>query len=364
MKTFAIVLLFSLLVGGCTAVPTVEFASYKKAYDDVKSESEKLLVELDAVFQLEAEINSKKEQQKKNPAPNYPFPLSSVTMDRSEPGAKDVQARRLTLDLISQFNTLLSVLAAGRSPQEVQASAKGLIGGLNELGVLAGVGGGSLIPFGNEAASLLGTILVKIEAAQNREQFIKAIRAGAPLMANVFIQLQKDADEIYRIRALDARRRYVDLRFGMLKKIDQMQSVLNPVTKPSATNKGAFEEIQKQILAIADNANLKSVASFKTDGPDTLSPLILSQLEQTLDQLHTSEKDYQAVIKEANAFHNWVQSYKSMVIKASIKFHTVILALDKPVDLTVIARDLSGFIFQVKLDFQALQTARAAAAGA
>lgn len=364
MKTFAIVSLISLLLVGCTAVPTVEFASYKKAYDDVQGESEKLLVELDAVFQLEAEIKAKKEQKNKKPAPTYPFPLSSETVDRSEPGAKDVQARRLTLDLISQLNTLLSVLAAGRSPQEVKASAKGLIGGLNELGVLAGVGGGTLIPFGNEAASILGTILVQIEAAQNRQQFIKALRASAPLMATIFIQLQKDADEIYRIRALDARRRYVDLRFGMLKKINQMQAVLNSVAIPSATNKSAYDNLQKQVLLLADNANLKSVTPFKTQGSDTFSPLILSQLEQTLDQLLTSEKNYQAVIKEANAFHNWVQSYKSMVIKASTKFHTVILALDKPVDLTAIARDLSGFIFQVKLDFQALQTARAAAAGA
>lgn len=362
-KTIAALALFALF-SGCTAVPTAEYASYTEAYSNVKDESEKLLVELSAAFNLDAQIKQDKQAADKKVA-SRPFPMEATGANSENPGEEDILVRRKALELISLYNTTLSDLAAGKSPEQVSASANSLITGLNSFGSLVGAGSGASIPFVNEVSTLIGTLVQKLQEAQNRALFVDAMRAGAPILSKLFAQLQLDANEIYHIRALDAEKRTLAVQIDIANNIGQMLTVAK-AGKPAAndTEKAELANVQTRLNKLIKDSNLPTYPPLVLAGATTpLTPLLLSQLQQTLAQLEASAKQYQAIVSETNANHDWVQSYKKMVIATNNDLNAVVTALDRPVDMTAAAGEIIGFVFQVKRDFQALQTARAAAAG-
>jgi hypothetical protein len=285
--------------------------------------------------------------------------------DSASPGQDDILARRRALELIQRFNTTLSELAVGRSPDEVRASANALISGLNQFAEVVELGAGAAIPFGSEVATLIGTVVQKLEEAHNRAQFVAAMRAGAPVISRAFRQLQADANHVYRIRALDARSRALAVRIDMSNKVQEMTGVAATVQSPTdEVNIAALKDVQDRLTRLVRATGLQEPDALRTTGPDAFSKLVITQLQQTLTQLETSGKGYQAIVDEQNAFYGWTESYKAMVGKADATIKAVVVALDQPFDLPAAASDLVAFAFQVKRDFEALRAARAAAAGA
>lgn len=362
MKILITIFSLFLLIGGCTSVPVAEFQSYTDAYTGVKTESENLLVELDSVFKLSDAITAQMAATK-NKKPVRPFPLEATGSNNKKPGEDDVLIRRHALDLITLYNDTLSRLAAGQSPEQVRSSANSLISGLNTFGTIVNAGSSAVIPFAGEVAALLGTVVHKLQEAHNRAQFVDALRNGAPILAKIFAQLQTDANLVYRIRALDADKRTLAVQQGMVNNIEQMLLVAKNSKAPtSAKDIKTFKTIQGKLANVIKAANIQGAPAIVASGNDISVPLLISQLQQTLSQLESSATQYQAIVDEINASLNWVQSYKRMVKGTNTDLNAVVIALDKPVDLTAIASQIGIFVFQVRRDFQALQTARAAAA--
>jgi len=370
------VCLATLVGAGCTTVPQREFKSYTEAFAEVKSATEQLLVEYgaaqqaeDAYRQAKAAAEKAAEEAKKGtkqaPALLPPFP-PAVTLTfatESRRSTDHVGARRQALEVVSDFNTALVTLAEGKNPEEVKSSIDSLSGGLSNVAKLAG---SSLpIPFAGEISTLLSTVITKLDEANNRQQFVAALKEAEPIIRGILRLFAEDAQDIYQIRAGQATRAWTSHQDGVIKLVKQMRDIAKECDRPTADQAKKLDALEKDVRALLDRAGLKDNSEKlpTTEGAhQPFDELAVSQLQQTLVQAQAEADKYEAVIKAQTALLALVVSYGRMLAQTDATLVAVRKALDNPADIREQATELIGFVFTVKRDWEALNAARRAAA--
>lgn len=344
---------------GCAAVPTTEFKAYTEAVDAVNQESEKFLVDLANSRALISDSDAGTSGNASQNAPSSPFPLNASNPDTKGVSPSAAEARRRALDVVTKYNTTLAELAAGRSPEQVKSGVKSLITSLNTLKTTIGIGAGTLIPFGSQIGNLLGTVIQKLDEANNRQQFIDAMRLGAPIISQIFVIFTQDADDLYAARASASFKNLGAVRDKAIPMVIQMRNVAMTSPAPTGTNeKERFDKVKSELESLAPRIGIKG-AVLVSGTTGTYSEIMLSQLEQTLVDVQSQAEKYKSIIDAQQAYYKWIQSYKALIAKANASLAAVVTALDKPVDLNVLAADMVGFVFQVKTDYEAFVAARA-----
>lgn len=354
-------LLVFLLETGCAVIPQKEFNAYRAAFAEVNSATEQLLVEYGAAQRVEVKHKAGNTPVATQSAP-YP-PTVNLSLSTSNTlNADPVDVRRQGLEVVANFNDVLVVLAEGKSIQEVRSNVDTLIGGLNNLSELLGVA--KAIPYAGQIVSLVSTVVVKLEEANNRRQFIAAVREGEPIIRDILSLFAQDAETIYKIRAAQADRNWTEHQDVVATLVRQMRKVSKDHTTPTGNRAKKLADIEKKVRAVLDRAGLQNNSEkLPTDGNSRFGELTLSQLEQTLAQAEDAARKYEAVLEEQNALYKLVVSYGGLLAQTNSSLIAVRAALDSPPDIRAQANNLVAFVFAVKRNWEALNDARRAAAG-
>lgn len=355
------VIAFVLLgVGGCTIVPQQEFSEYTQAFNEAKSATEQLLLDLDTSKKIVEKIKNTRNP----PAVQAgPFPLKVDLAAFGSPEIDPVGARRVYLEAVSKFNTVLTDLAAGKKPEEVRNSVDSLISGLNNVAGLIG----ETLPIPGVAGGLISTVIGQLQQARNRQQFVAALQAGAPIVDGILDLFRKDAEDVYTIMAgvatIDADHQ-TDLVFDLS---EQMKKVAADHKAPEGDVAGDLGKIEKKLRIVLDQAGLTEqqghMSNLPTTGDNKFDRITLSQLQQTLVQAEAAAVKYTAIIDKQKAYHDLVVSYGLLLLKTRQTLSVARGSLDKPADLRAQATELIEFVFNVKRDWEAVQLARHSAGG-
>lgn len=346
---------------GCANVPQKEYAAYVQAFDETRNASEQLILDLDAAQKIAARIKAGRNP----PATRVtPFPTKVNLEAFGSPSLDPIDARRKALEAVSRFNTVLVDLAAGKKPEEIKSNVDSLIDGLNGVAGLLG----STLPIPGIASGLITTVVDQLQQAQNRMQFVAALKSAAPIIDAILDLFRKDAQDAYEImvrvakqNSKDEKEMVSDLRLQMLAVAAEHKA---PQSTSIASDLSGVEEHLRKIL---DQVGLTKTQGFSSDlntgGTKAFDAITLSQLQQTLAQAESAAVKYTAIINQQKAYHQLVVSYGQLLWKTRQTLKVVRDSLDRPADIRAQATELIGFAFRVKRDLEALKTARYDAAG-
>ena len=346
---------------GCATVPQQEFDAYVQAFDESMKASEKLILDLDAAEKIAAKI-----KKGRNPpaARESPFPTEVDLEVFGSPSPDPVDARRKALEAVSRFNTVLVELAAGRKPEEIKSSVDSLIDGLSSVAGLLG----TTLPIPGVAIGLITTVVDQLQEADNRVQFVEAMKEAAPIIDAILDLFRKDAQDVYSIMAHVAKKNSKREQDTVSDLLLQMQAVAAEHKAPRhASMAGSISEVEKQLRKVLDQVGLTKEQGFSsklnTTGTKAFDAITLSQLQQTLAQAEAAAVRYTAIINKQKAYYQLVVSYGQLLWKTRQALKVVREASDQPAVIRTQATELIGFAFRVKRDLEALKTARHDAAG-
>jgi hypothetical protein len=359
LKPLILLLVVFVLVsgGGCVTVPQREFKSYSDAFTETKGVTERLLLEYDEVRRVETEARSKPATTDLKP----PYPTEVTLMvgasDKASHDPDPVTARREALEVVSGFNAVLVSLAEGKKPEEVRSITDSLLQDLTSVAKL--FSDDFSIPYVGQISALVATVVTKLQEAQNRSEFVAALKEAEPIVQGILLLFAKDAESIYLVKAKQADRQWSDAQDRVAILVRQMKAVAKQHAPPGPAYGQKLAAIEREVRSLLDRAGLKDNSeALATTGRMAFDELVLSQLEQTLVQAKSETDRYEAVIKQQIAFHKLVSSYGQLLETTRISLKAVRFALDAPPDISQQSRELLSSVFEVKRDWEALNAAR------
>jgi hypothetical protein len=344
---------------GCSSIPQRQFTSYNAAFAETKTITEQLLLEYDLAKRAEAKSRSREVNPSKL-APPYPSEVNLTHIVGGKSAKDPVNARRDALKVVTDFNSVLIGLAEGKKPEEVKSVTDSLIANLNNFATL--ISEDLKIPYAAQVATVISTVVSKLQEAQNRKQFIDALRRAEPIIQSILDLFAKDAQDIYKIKARQADRLWTDHQDKVATLVRQMKAVAKENSKPVGDQANKLLKIEGEVREVYDRVGLiEHSEKLSTTGSKPLDELTISQLEQTLVQANSEAAKYESVIKKQVAFHKLITSYAQLLAQTKSALTTVRLALDAPVDIRQQANELISFVFEVKRDLEAFNDARRSA---
>ncbi|MBW7990577.1 MAG: hypothetical protein FVQ84_11265 [Planctomycetes bacterium] len=356
---YSIVLCITLsmvFASGCPSVPHREFKSYSDAFAETKTITEQLLLEYDLAKQAETKRRSAGMNSVKR-SPPYPPVVNLTHIDEGKSIKDPVNARRDALKVVTGFNSVLISLAEGKKPEEVKSATDSFIENLNDFSKL--ISEDFTIPYAGQVGAIISTIVTKLEEAENRKQFIAALREAEPIIQSILDLFAKDAQDIYKIKARQTDRIWSDHQDKVATLIRQIKTVAKEHSMPAGEMAKKLQNIEKEVRQVYNRAGLyDNTEELLTTGNKPLDELTISQFQQTLVQANSETDKYESIIKAQIAFHELIISYGQLLNKTKSTLTTVRLALDAPVDIRQQANELISFVFAVKRDWEALNDAR------
>lgn len=355
---YKLVLLWTLLFFsyGCVSVPQKEFKSYTDVFAETKAVTEQFLLEYDQAKRIETEAKSAKPP-KINKSSPYPADLKIIVMAQNRTSVDAVGARREALEVVSSFNAILISLAEGKKPEEIKSITDSFLEDLN--GVANLFGDQFAIPYVGQIGSLISTVVTKLQEAQNRQQFVAALKEAEPIIQGIVLLFAKDAEDIYQIRAKQADRQWTDSQDKVATLVRQIKNVAKGYATPGGSYTPRLVKIEKEVRNVLDRVGLKENSeALSMTGPAIFEELTLSQFDQTLVQANLEADRYEIAIKQQVAFHKLIVSYGELLGKTTTSLTAVRLALDAPSDIRQQSKELFSFVFTVKRNWEELDSVR------
>lgn len=364
------------LTVACAQIPQQEFQQYTVVFDELKTSTERLLSDYDAsrneLARFEAEIEQAKKAAARNDAEErrariivVPDQVDLTSFLQAKGAQDEIAARRQAIAVLTSYNEALTALAAGKSAREVKASLTSLRGNVESMLQLFKIA--TEIPGAGPIIDLATTFVAKLEEADNRRQFIDAIRVGAPLVQDIFRLMTKDAQDFYGVRAKLANLKMDRYRKSVNAYRLQMQTLTKAYQPPAdAELKKRLAGIEGRLRAALDLVG-SITASHKLlpgdNAQDPFTEIVASQLEQTMALAEAEAATHKAIKSEKQAYLDLVKSYGSLVGQTSTSMTKVQEAVESPPDLNAEVRDLVTFVFALQRGWAALEEARLNAAG-
>ncbi|MEK6766914.1 MAG: hypothetical protein AABY49_11895 [Planctomycetota bacterium] len=354
-----IVILAMLLVVGCAQIPTQQFVQYKKAFNELNKVQEDILLDFDQALKKQKEVSE--DDENIGPSSPYPDTLQGLKTSATEPDV--IEVRRLAMLTINRYNDVLTKLVEGKSIEDVKTTTEGLvktIGKFVEIAEGAGVPGiGSAI---NAAKILAG----KFEELRLRKEFKKAVREGVPAVYAILDFVKEDLSDHYTARFTIAQSERLLIVEEITNNVINLNILFsNHSIPPDTANIQGIKVIEKDI-----NSHLKPVSGelnqdeypykleYGTGNIPAYTILIDLQVTQIVSEIESLSKKYNQNVTQVNSIGSVLIQDAKLIEKTKIALNTLVNALDKPLDIGVIAEEILDTAFNVKREFEAFRAAQ------
>lgn len=359
---FTLVISTILLLAGCFHIPKREFSQYKQTFAQVHTTAGDILLDFDQALKKAKERQAAQEQgQDARPVrPPYPADLEAFEAKRGDEKLDDIEVRRRALQVITQYNDLLTQLAEGKSAQEVKSSASGLV---NAVGKFVTIAGGSGVPGLSAIATIVSTLAELVEKARTRAEFSRAVREGRPVIEKIIDALIEDRGDHYGLRfglaqeerllILDEITIRIRLILGFVASlgpsrqdgpnVSDAEKDLNSILKPV---RGEIVEYPIRLKLAPASAR---TAPF-TEGADERTQASILEIKEQVEK-------YENNVKQMQALGRALVEYGKLLERTKTALATLEKMLDKPQDISIVAEELARAVFSVKRNLETLRSA-------
>lgn len=359
---FTLVISTILLLAGCFHIPKREFSQYKQTFAQVHTTAGDILLDFDQALKKAKERQAAQEQGEDAPAVRPPYPADLKAFEAKRGGEKldDIEVRRRALQVITQYNDLLTQLAEGKSAQEVKSSASGLV---NAVGKFVTIAGGSGVPGLSAIATIVSTLAELVEKARTRAEFSRAVREGRPVIEKIIDALIEDRRDHYGLRfnlaqeerllILDEITIRIRLILGFVASlgpsrqdgpnVSDAEKDLNSVLKPVRGEIGEYPIRLKLAPASARTPPF-------TEGADERTQASILEIKEQVEK-------YENNVKQMQALGRALVEYGKLLERTKTALATLEKMLDKPQDISIVAEELARAAFSVKRNLETLRSA-------
>jgi len=359
---FTLVISTILLLAGCFHIPKREFSQYKQTFAQVHATAGDILLDFDQALKKAKERQAAQEQGQDAPAVRPPYPADLEAFEAKRGGEKldDIEVRRRALQVITQYNDLLTQLAEGKSAQEVKSSASGLV---NAVGKFVTIAGGSGVPGLSAIATIVSTLAELVEKARTRAEFSRAVREGRPVIEKIIDALIEDRGDHYGLRfglAQEERLLILDeitIRIRLIRgfvaslgpsrqdgpNVSDAEKDLNSILKPV---RGEIVEYPIRLKLAPASAR---TAPF-TEGADERTQASILEIKEQVEK-------YENNVKQMQALGRALVEYGKLLERTKTALATLEKMLDKPQDISIVAEELARAVFSVKRNLETLRSA-------
>jgi hypothetical protein len=233
MPLLRLALLGALLVLlGCVGVPKQELDSYRTAYSEAKNAGELLYDEISGIISAQNGGGSGGCSSSAGAFPKCFNPLEVTRSGRRNEDAS-ILARRLSLALLEEYNTILLDLAEGKSQADIKRNIEGLAGLANDLLAVSGVTSGGLAALlQGPVVGALSSFALKLEGLRANEAVRQALIADRPTISALFEALISDTPKMYEI--------FKAHQIGQWNAAQKAHGIASPEAKRELDRIGAF----------------------------------------------------------------------------------------------------------------------------
>lgn len=359
MKTLNFTLsgiLWTALISGCAQIPVAELTQYKQAFTQTQESSETVLLDYDQALK---ESRGFIQARSLAPASVQPYPLiwedAAKELDGGIPD--DIQARRLAFKVIGHYNAVLTQLAEGKSVEQVNAGAKGLLKSIDQLQTtLRGSGITGLVPI-TGIVTLLADLF---EKARLREEFVRAVEKGAPVVEKLIGALIADIKSHYDLRTTLLNRERSRTIAAMRTAQETVSIIVSQRNVPSKEVDRFQTEVNNHLIVVR-TALATYPVTVVSGGAGTLnySAVDQAQVQDELKELGRLENIYKNNIQAADGVKAMLIEYRKLLDKMQAALAGLVRSLSAPVDLTAGTNELLDVAFGLKRHLEDLRAARA-----
>ncbi len=356
-QNFRIWLVPILLLGACAPIPTVEFSSYREAFQAARSTGESVLSrELAAAEKLERTGASKTIKPSNVALKGLPPTLANQAKETKGSIKTDLELRIAAFDTIDNFNKALLSLAEGKSPQKVGTSFSGLVDSVNNLSSIAGVA----VPGLGAASPIIKTFLEFAERARSRAEFKRALIEGYPIIQKTIKVLTDDINAYeHTERALAFQELDIleDSTSELGKSAARLaRSYAEPVAQSIVARKKAAAGSIKVMIAKFEPTTLPVWINLPgTSSAPAYTELVQSQLDQFVAAAKQNEVKRSKIIKRIEQHQTMLQSYSKLLSGVFEALTKVRSKLDAPQDLTELSTELISLATTVRAQIEVLR---------
>ena len=347
-----------MFIVSCAQIPTAELSQYRNATAAVQQSAEDILIDFAAI--KEPVERTEKKENSALAAPTI-FPTTLEYSSVAQPDA--ITVRRTALRTIDTFNNTLVTLAEGKSVEAVQNSAGGAVDAVNKFIVSAG---GAVVPALGALIGPVKTLVGELEKARLREEFSKAVRAGAPTIVDMLEALIKERQEHINLRAAAANLRQAKLTSEINLQVREVRTLMTEHSAPAIADPAIADP--RPDIENALNGALKPVERvFTSPLPVRLSyqdkkpPFGSEQgvlARQAIAQITERAAAINANTEQYEKLRSALNNYGAMLRYMQDALRMLVNALDRPQKFDQVSENLFAVAFSLKKDIEAFRAAR------
>ncbi|HTP97326.1 MAG TPA: hypothetical protein VMK05_15850 [Burkholderiales bacterium] len=333
--------------------------NYKQAFAQVGEASEAVLLDYDQTLkQSKAFLAGRQPASGEDPLP-YPLTWKDVLVNQAAGAPDDIETRRLALSVVAQYNDVLTQLAEGKSAAQIKTGASGLV---TSLGKFVAAATGSAIPGLGAIGGLVSTLAEQLEKARLREEFIAALRNGAPVVDKILDALIDDIGSHYDLRASLAGRERLLIVKSTTAQVRGMLAVVK-AHAVQAKDVAALQKIENDLNSALLPARRElleypyKLAGAAPAGAPAFDETDAGQLQLAIAELGRLSNAYQDNIRQMQAITALLAKYRTLLASAKASLAALRRGVDKPQDVNLAVDDLLTLAFGIKRDLEDLRTA-------
>lgn len=359
---FTLVIPTILLLAGCFHIPKREFSQYRQTFAQVHTTAGDILLDFDQALKKAKERQAAQEQGQDAPAVRPPYPADLKAFEAKRGGEKldDIEVRRRALQVITQYNDLLTQLAEGKSAQEVKSSASGLV---NAVGKFVTIAGGSGVPGLSAIATIVSTLAELVEKARTRAEFSRAVREGRPVIEKIIDALIEDRRDHYGLRfdlAQEERLLILDEITIKIRLILGFVASLGP-SRQDGPNVSDAEKDLNSILKPVRGEIVEYPIRLKLAPASARTPPFTEganeRTQASILEIKEQVEKYENNVKQMQALGTALDEYRKLLEGTKTALATLEKMPDKPQDISIVAEELARAAFRVKRNLETLRSA-------
>ena len=319
LSSAATLLFVSFVLAGCTTIPERELVAYRKAFDEVKTQSANVLADYAASRQAKSNLVSRVVSRRSATAGTGPLDaqLNLQAYDARIVGAgveSDIDARLKAWAVAARYNEALTALATGRS-SEIAFAASGLLDSLKKFPIKdVSQAAAEAVPYAGAIIPILELVQKEVEA----RRFRQAVLEASPLLDKFVEALYRDANLFREHRAtfLNYRFKFEEESF-VVEEAMEFRRLLN--SRPwSATNEVAdlVGKVNAARILVTGGQSFPEIKINPSSGtgPSSTEDIELLALKTVADRVQThAKKTARATASELQAYHEMMVNYARLL---------------------------------------------------
>ncbi len=300
---------------GCTTIPQRELQIYRRAFDEVRAQSEAVLADYAAARQIKSNLVAQVALTT-NPAAT-PRPLASrlglATFDATNVSQPDDIAVRLQAwDVIANYNEALAAVAAGAKTSEIQGAVNGFLGSLQKFPVAEVANlAGDVVPYAAVVTGLISLVQKEVEARRFRQA---VLQAQLPMQEFIGL-LRADAVRFRNYRVTLLNERFVEQEIFLFDRADRFRIVAaahgwNP---PAEVNSLVKQVNGNRVLAAGVESFPALPLATTSPPPPPSADIELIELRSLADAIEREAGAARGTVAQLRAYHELMRQYVGLI---------------------------------------------------